>query len=76
MLTGFKTSFLRPETKNLLIRKSALINAYLVFAIRYQKDETITMPNMVRMPVSFFTNVAKDLTYGKSTLQWTGRFIN
>lgn len=69
LLTDFKISILRPDTINSLIRRGALIYAYLLFGFRYQNDETVTMPNMVRVTTSFFVSTAKDPAYGNTTLQ-------
>ena len=77
MIKGDKLSSLSLNTRNLLIRRGALLNAYLIFAIRYRKqDGTITFPDMMRMPVSFFMSLFKDPAHCNSTMQWIDWFIS
>lgn len=71
MMKGERILLLAPETRNSLIRRNAFLHALLLFGIRYQwEDDTVTLPNMVRVPVSHYMNLFKNPTQIGSTAKW------
>jgi len=71
IMKGERILLLAPDTRNTLMRRNAFLNALLIFGIRYEaQDDTVTLPNMVKVPISHYIDLFKNPTQVKGTMEF------